>query len=495
MAREGSVLGMAPNLSKKFNRAKKNPRPCLHCALGAFPQFPVGHELRESRNFEVGEYFHIDWIGPFEKSIGDNRYALIANDDGSSYVFDFYIKTKDPEAAIIPALKRLIDKLKVMGKTPMLFHFDADTVFESENVQTFLDNEHIGYGYSEPGEHRHSGAIESIARVLQDGMRKLLAHSGAPNKFWAYAMHQVVYIHNRIISDRFSKDKHQRYMTPLEILTGEKPDASKIVPWGVACVSRIPNPEQLGKLQLRGRPGVTLGNAPEYNNATYVYNLRTKRVVVSKDVRVDETRMGFTGRPIDWFESDENRYSPDDRDEVEMPLVEDENENFEEVLDEEIDPTWDSLEEPGVKPGVKPGVEPAAVASTAVGNSVNPQIKEPAAATFTEVEDSGSEQNEQLVDAISTAVENSGSQQSHSTKKRNLLRHENNPKRRIRKLSESQAVPFSTKTQANPYARVYNPRTPRSTIRNVQETEDQAELHNFLKKKISTSMILRITKK
>ena len=112
----------------------------------------------------------------------------------------------------------MVNIIKSKGKIPKLFHFDADRVFEAEEVQTYLESEHIQYGYSEPGEHRHSGAVENINRTIQDGTRKLLAHASAEPRFWCYAMHQVVYVHNTVITARFQNDSRRRYTTPLEIL-------------------------------------------------------------------------------------------------------------------------------------------------------------------------------------------------------------------------------------------------------------------------------------
>ena len=300
MAKNGSVLGINPQDVSKFNKALRNEPHCLDCNIGAFAQFPVGRELRPPRYFKPGEYWHIDLFGPFPPSIGGNRYCLAANDQESSFIIRVFTPGKIVKEIILPALEDLHRQIKLMSHTPKLFHFDADTVFEAKEAQQFMTkNLEVSFSYSEPGEHRHSGVIENTARFSQDGMRKSLSSAGADDKFWCYAMNNGFYIHNRVITSRFRDDPSKRYKTPLEILTGQKPDLTKIVTWGVACVSRIPNPRTLGKLVPRGRPGVTLGNAEEYNDALFVYNLKTKKVVVSKDVRVDESIYGFTGKPVD----------------------------------------------------------------------------------------------------------------------------------------------------------------------------------------------------
>ena len=357
MASHGSVLGLGPDNVKAFRKAEKQAQvsPCLHCAMGAFPQLPVGRELRAPRNMKAGGYWHVDLLDIRIRSKGGNYYTLLANDDTSSYLIDIHVPNKKVKETIIPALKELLNTIRLLGGDPKLLHFDADTVFEAQAVKAYLrDDEHVIVGYSEPGEHRHSGSIENMARYVQDGMRKLLTAVGADDEFWCYAVHQICYIHNRVITARHKDHKEYKYKTPYEILRGTKPDITKLVPWGVACVSRIPNPRVLGKTLGRGRPGVTLGNAEEYNDATYVYNLRTKRVVVSKDIRVDETRCGFTGKPIDWHDGGEQGdYRPDDREVVQMPVEgdhatndDDDGADGEDPLDLSVDPI---REAPGIE--------------------------------------------------------------------------------------------------------------------------------------------------
>ena len=158
------MYGLSNRLEKKFRKAEKNGCPCLQCSLGAFHQFPVGQELGDSHSFEVGQYWHIDLVGPFENSIGGNRFALIANDQESIFVIDHYVKGKDVATIIIPLLKWLIDTIKSKDKTPRSFHFDADSIFKADEGKRFLASEHILFGFSEPGEHRHSGAVERAWR-------------------------------------------------------------------------------------------------------------------------------------------------------------------------------------------------------------------------------------------------------------------------------------------------------------------------------------------
>ena len=132
-------------------------------------------------------------------------------------------------------------------------------------------------------------------------MRKTMKAAHVPDQFWPYAFGNAVYINNRLLTTRFRKDKIREFQTPFEIFKGKKPDLRKIGMFGSAVVSRIPNPRSHLILDDRGRLGVLLGNSETHNDAFVIYSLRTKRIIISKDVVIDENRLGFTGLPADWF--------------------------------------------------------------------------------------------------------------------------------------------------------------------------------------------------
>ena len=80
----------------------------------------------------------------------------------------------------------------------------------------------------------------------------MLASAEAEDKFWAYAMHQVAYIHNRVITARFHNNPVGKFKTPIELLESLKPDLSKIVGWGMLVEFLIP--KHLGNWNGEGGP-------------------------------------------------------------------------------------------------------------------------------------------------------------------------------------------------------------------------------------------------
>ena len=499
MADHNSAHGLPQAMSTRFRKALRRGCPCLHCALGVFHQFPVGHELGEHHKFGVGEYWHLDIVGPFESSIGGSTYVVIANDEESSFTFDFYVKGKDVLTVIIPMLGKLIDMIISDGKTPRFFHFDADPVFRAEETKNFLISKHVLFGYSEPGEHRHSGSIEAIARVLEEGTRKMLASTEAEKRFWAYAFHQGTYIHNRVITSRFHNDPVRRHKTPIEIYKNIKPDLSKVVAWGAACVSRIPNPETLGKLDWRGRPGITLGNAPEYNDATFVYSIKTKKVVVSKDVRVDETRIGFTGKPTTWFASEVGHFQPDDRDVVVLEGEEGVEDAEAEMVDTIVDPVTTVPETPQPTPLEIAAQQPQVIAT--------PQVPDGTASTNSEgVSKSKRRRNRRRKDG-------DGKRQRVGNSQEQGLPTQVDPVLQVSTPMEVQVTQDATPSAARPtgessprsnanpekvkpnfgeYQRSYRTGPDRRRVTVTNTEPENAEIQRLIKKKINESMAKRL---
>ena len=302
MAKHSSVIGLEPKAVTMLRRAKQAENVCLHCQLGHFPQYPVN---KVSVNSDIvwteGQYWKIDYVGKFPTSKNGNTGVFVSNDHASAFTKETYTSSKDVKTSVIPWLKEFIDEVAADGYAVKQLHFDADTIFEDDLVRAYLTSRHIRYAYSEPGEHRHSGGIERCAGTMQNLMRKCLKSGRGEDVFWDFAFGNAVFVSNRVITSRFRKDPAKQFLTPYEIYHGRKPDITKIAMWGAACTVRVPNPRQHLKLDDRGRFGVIVGNSEEHNDAFVVYVLKTKRFVVSKDVVIDENRLGFTGEPADWF--------------------------------------------------------------------------------------------------------------------------------------------------------------------------------------------------
>ena len=110
--------------------------------------------------------------------------------------------------------------------------------------------------------------------------RSMLKEKGLPNIFWAEAVYTTVYMLNRCPT-KSVKDK-----TPIEAWNGKKPSAKHLRVFGSICYIHIPDVKR-HKLEDKTIRGIFLG----YSNISKgyrVYNLQTKKLVISRDVEVDE---------------------------------------------------------------------------------------------------------------------------------------------------------------------------------------------------------------
>ena len=108
--------------------------------------------------------------------------------------------------------------------------------------------------------------------------RSMLKEKGLPNTFWAEAVYTAVYILNRRPT-KSVKDK-----TPIEAWNGKKPSAKHLRVFGSICYIHIPDVKR-HKLEDKTIRGIFLG----YSNISKgyrVYNLQTKKLVISRDVEV-----------------------------------------------------------------------------------------------------------------------------------------------------------------------------------------------------------------
>ena len=115
----------------------------------------------------------------------------------------------------------------------------------------------------------------------------MLRTAELPKSYWDYATGADVYLHN--------KSPHSGVGgIPLQLLTGTPVKLSHLVTFGCPAYVHIPS-HQRRKLEDKAFEGIMVGystDSPGY----IIYNKQTRRTVVTKHVRFDET---FKGRLLD----------------------------------------------------------------------------------------------------------------------------------------------------------------------------------------------------
>jgi hypothetical protein len=135
----------------------------------------------------------------------------------------------------------------------------------------------IRHETSAPYTPEQNGTAERTNRTLLDIVRCMLISSGLPSSLWAEAVSYATYIRNRVLS-------RTGELTPYHYWNGKKPDLSKIRIFGSRAFIR--DPLVSSKLEARSQEGVFVGRSIT-QNAFRIYIPSTKRIFISKDVKVD----------------------------------------------------------------------------------------------------------------------------------------------------------------------------------------------------------------
>ncbi|KAK4380842.1 Retrovirus-related Pol polyprotein from transposon RE1 [Sesamum angolense] len=101
--------------------------------------------------------------------------------------------------------------------------------------------------------------------------------------FWAEAVYTAVYLLNRCPT------KAVQNMTPIEAWSGKKPSAKHLRVFSSICYVHIPT-EKRHKLEEKTENGIFLGYSTQ-SKGYRIYNLKTKKLIISRDVEFDEDAM------------------------------------------------------------------------------------------------------------------------------------------------------------------------------------------------------------
>ena len=250
---------------------------CSECELGKFHRQPL--KIGRNRASRIGELTHSDIWGPIATlSLGGARYFLVFKDDYSGYATVYFMKKKNE----VPALIRLYHAL-LLNQTGYYMHtLRSDNgkgeYVNQENAKWFAENG-IRHETSAPHTPAQNGPSERHMLTTMSSVRCVMIESGLPAKFWGEATSYVTFVKNRVLS-RTGK------VTPYEYWNNRKPDVTNIRIFGSRAFVR--NPLVFSKLDARSQEGVFVGRS-HTQNAARIYIPATGKIIISKDVKVDET--------------------------------------------------------------------------------------------------------------------------------------------------------------------------------------------------------------
>ena len=240
------VKGM--KIKEKIGTLNKN---CEICIQEKFSQ--SRNRQPDRRAASTFESIHTDLAGPIEPAdINGHRYAITFTDDFSSAIFVYFLKTKKDN---VSATKKFITDTTPHGRIKPL-RSDYGSEFKSNDFQRLLCDNSIQHKTSAPYSPHQNGTAERNWRTLFEMARCMVIENNLPKSLWTYAVMTAAVIRNRCFNNCLKQ-------TPYYMITGRKPDLSKMNIFGSTCYAY----KNLKKLDLKCEKGIFVGydrNSPAY---------------------------------------------------------------------------------------------------------------------------------------------------------------------------------------------------------------------------------------
>ena len=208
----------------------------------------------DARANAVLKLVHTDLAGPIDPVAKEGfRYAMAFTDDYSGAVFVYFLKSKSDT---VKATERFLADSSPYG-TVKCIRSDNGTEFTARDFQSLLSEKGIRHETSAPYSPHQNGTAERNWRTLFEMARCMLVESSLPKELWTYAVMTAAVIRNRCFNNRLKQ-------TPYYMLTGRKPNLSKMGVFGSACYAYRYDRK---KLDSKCEKGIFVGydkNSPSY---------------------------------------------------------------------------------------------------------------------------------------------------------------------------------------------------------------------------------------
>lgn len=255
------------------------------CALSKFRRL----SLVPNNNFSAHafDHVHVDTWGPYHHPTQDGkRFFLTIVDDCTRFTWTYLMQHKSEAPSIIKSFFTFVQTQ--FGKP--IKQLRSDNAKELQ-LEEFLKEQGTLHQFSCPYQPEQNAVVERKHQHLLNVARSLLFQSKVPIQFWGECLATATFLINQVPTPSL-KDK-----SPYELLHNKLPDYNSFKVFG--CLYHVAIPmHQRNKFSVRSFPAVFMGYPAGYKGYK-VYDLSTKRFVISRDVRFSEIQFPFHTNTLD----------------------------------------------------------------------------------------------------------------------------------------------------------------------------------------------------
>ena len=267
---------------------------CQCCLAGRQhrERFPRQSDTRVNK---PGVRIHSDIIGPMQKmSLGGSRFILVFTDDYSRKSWVYFLKHKSETFCKFRKFKSKIEL--ETGSKIQLLRTDRGGEYLSNEFKEFCATNGIHRELTQSHTPQQNGVSERRNRTIMERARSISHDCKLPIELWTEAVATATYLINK------SPTRANHGVPPDARYFNKKPDVSNLRIFGCMAYVHIPK-EHRQKLDSKTQRCLFLG----YDDETKAYRLYDhikKRVIISRDVIFDESKIGYQHLEITEFEDD-----------------------------------------------------------------------------------------------------------------------------------------------------------------------------------------------
>jgi len=284
------------------NKSESTPKICGICAQGR--QHKEAGTKRREKCREILAIVHSDLCGPMQTvGLNGERYFVTFIDEMSGRVSIALLNTKDGAIKAFESYRARAEKSS--GKVIKVFRNDGGGEYLNREFKKYLTEAGIQHIVSPPYTPSQNGLAERTNRTIMENARCILEDSKLGKEFWGYAVLNATHIYNRLPS------RSHNDISPLEHWTGKIAEIGHLRIFGSTTSMHVPSKKRQ-KLDPKSVRCVLVGYEEDAGSRVYrLYNPITKKVVVSRDVIIDELSVIGNAQEVSHITSTEwNKEAP-----------------------------------------------------------------------------------------------------------------------------------------------------------------------------------------